>query len=124
MVPLHEDKKRMAPVSTSTPFFSIIVGVYDDSVPLETCLRSVAQQTNGPSSEVLVVDDGSSEIAPEYIRNWSCIYPLTLVRQPHAGISAARNRGIQTSRGLVLVFVDADCKFQPDCLAALCATIT
>jgi len=124
MVSRHEDKERMASVSTTTPFFSIIIGVYDDWMPLDQCLRSLEQQTNGPSFEVIVVDDGSRDVAPEYIRNWTCVYPLTLVRQPHAGVSAARNRGIQISKGLVLVFVDADCRFQPDCLAALGATIT
>src|SRR5271166_13799 len=124
MVSRHEDKERMASVSTTTPFFSIIIGAYDDWMPLDQCLRSLEQQTNGPSFEVIVVDDGSRDVAPEYIRNWTCVYPLTLVRQPHAGVSAARNRGIQISKGLVLVFVDADCRFQPDCLAALGATIT
>src|SRR5271165_3371313 len=114
----------MHPVSTTTSLFSIIIGVYSDWIPLDQCLGSLAQQTNGPTFEVIVVDDGSSDVAPEFIRNWSCVYPLTLVRQSHAGISAARNRGIRVSRGLVLVFVDADCKFHPDCLATLGATIT
>src|SRR5271166_2293322 len=114
----------MHPVSTTTSLFSIIIGVYSDWVPLDQCLGSLAQQTNGSSFEVIVVDDGSTEVAPEFIRHWTCFYPLTLVRQSHAGISAARNRGIRVSRGLVLVFVDADCKFHPDCLATLGATIT
>jgi glycosyltransferase involved in cell wall biosynthesis len=113
----------MATVSTSPLVFSVIIGVYDDWIPLDRCVRSLTQQTNAPSFEVIVVDDGSGDVAPEYIRNWTGVYQLTLIRQSHAGISAARNRGIQASRGLVLVFVDADCKFHPDCLATLAATI-
>ena len=113
----------MDPISTTTPLFSIVIGVYDDWIPLDQCLRSLAQQTNGPSFEVIVVDDGSREAAPEFISYWIRSYPLTVIRQSHTGISAARNRGVQISRGSVLVFVDADCKFQPDCLATLSATV-
>jgi len=111
------------PISTTTPLFSIIIGVYNDWVPLDHCLRSLAQQTNGPSFEVIIVDDGSSEAAPEFIRQWIRCYPLTIVGQPHAGIPSARNRGIQVSRGAVLLFVDADCRTQMGCLAALGTTI-
>jgi glycosyltransferase involved in cell wall biosynthesis len=73
---------------------------------------------------VIIVDDGSSEAAPEFIRRWLNCYPLTIVRQCHAGISVARNRGARICRGTVLVFVDADCKLQVNCLAALASTIT
>jgi glycosyltransferase involved in cell wall biosynthesis len=111
------------PISTTTLLFSIVIGVYNDWVPLDRCLRSLEQQTNGLSFEVIVVDDGSREEAPEFIRRWTRYYPLTLVRQSHAGVSAARNRGAQISKGMVLVFVDADCKFQSDCLASLGPTI-
>jgi len=105
-------------------FFSIVIGVYNDWAPLDRCLQSVAEQTNSPSFELIVVDDGSQEVAPEFIRRWADRYRLTIVRQPHAGISAARNHGIRASKGSVLVFVDADCRFQANCLAALGSAIT
>ncbi|MGA7366554.1 MAG: glycosyltransferase [Candidatus Sulfotelmatobacter sp.] len=50
-------------------------------------------------------------------------YPLTLIRQSHSGIPSARNQGIRASRGTVLLFVDADCRLQTNCLAALSSTI-
>ena len=52
-----------------------------------------------PSFEVIVVDDGSAGPAPDCIRAWSRCYPLVIVRQAHAGVSAARNRGAQISNG-------------------------
>ena len=113
----------MDPISTTTPLFSVVIGVYNDWGPLDQCLRSLAQQIDGPSFEVIVVDDGSREAAPKFISYWTRSYPLTIVRQSHAGIAEARNRGVRTSRGSVLVFVDADCKFQPGCLATLSATV-
>jgi glycosyltransferase involved in cell wall biosynthesis len=109
--------------STTTTLFSIIIAVYNDWAPLDPCLRSLAQQTNGASFEVIIADDGSNEAAPESIRRWGECFPLTIIRHSHAGISTARNRGVQASKGVVLVFVDADCRMQTDCLAALAKTI-
>src|ERR1700680_1740553 len=110
-------------MSTKTPLFSIIIGVYNDWVSLGQCLHSLAQQGNGPRFEVIIVDDGSKEVAPEFICHWIRRYPLTIVRQSHAGISVARNRGVLLSEGSALVFVDADCRLQENCLAALASTI-
>lgn len=105
-----------------SPLFSIIVGVYNDWAMLGGCLQSLAQE-NEPTFEVIVVDDGSREPAPEPIRRWADCYPLTILRENHAGISAARNRGIQIAKGSVLVFVDADSRVQTGCLAALAKTV-
>jgi glycosyltransferase involved in cell wall biosynthesis len=103
--------------------FSIIIAVYNDWRALGDCLDSVTGQKDGPDFEVIVVDDGSSQSAPEAIVKRARRLPLTLVTQSHAGISAARNHGIRVSKGSILLFVDADCRLQPDCLAALSATI-
>jgi len=105
------------------PLFSVIIGTHNDWAPLDSCLASLAQQTDGPSFEVIVVDDGSSEGAPESLRRWGSSYPLMFVRQAHAGVAAARNRGIHISRGSVLIFADSDCKFQTSCLANLACVI-
>jgi glycosyltransferase involved in cell wall biosynthesis len=101
------------------PLFSIIIAVYEDWAPLDQCLRSLAQQNDDVPFEVIIVDDGSTAAAPEFISRWIESYPLTVIQQSHAGISAARNRGVQASNGAILVFTDADCRFQPKCLVAL-----
>ncbi|HEY0704501.1 MAG TPA: glycosyltransferase family 2 protein [Candidatus Acidoferrales bacterium] len=103
----------------SAPFFSVIVAVYNDWPALAGCLESLAQQVNVANFEMLIVDDGSAESAPETVAGWNRVFPTKVIRQEHAGISAARNRGIQESKGSILVFVDADCRMQPNCLAAL-----
>jgi glycosyltransferase involved in cell wall biosynthesis len=90
---------------------------------LKGCLLSLAQQTKNPSFEVIIVDDGSTETAPEFIRSSNNSLPLTLIRQSHAGIPASRNRGIRASRGTVLLFVDADSRLEGNCLEALSSTI-
>jgi glycosyltransferase involved in cell wall biosynthesis len=109
--------------STARPLFSIVIPVYNDWIPLGPCLQSLARQTNAPSFEVILVDDGSTETAPEFIGSSTYGYALTVIRQPRAGIATARNQGIRVSKGTVLLFVDADCRLDADCLAALSARI-
>ncbi len=109
--------------SPAAPLFSIVIPVYNDWEPLAACLQSVACQTNAPDFEVIVVDDGSTEGAPEQIRNPTLNCPFSIVRQPHEGISAARNQGIRIAKGRILLFVDADCRLQTDCLAALASAV-
>src|SRR5208337_1877854 len=106
------------------PAFSIIIPVHNHWTALDSCLDSVTKQTDGPEFEVIVVDDGSHVAAPVEIRQWAGRLPLTLIRQSHAGISAARNRGIQLAKGSILLFVDADCQLQTNCLVALASAIT
>jgi glycosyltransferase involved in cell wall biosynthesis len=103
---------------------STIIAVYNDWAALDGCLQSLTRQADGPDFEVMVIDDGSEEAAPETIRQWTSSLRLTIVRQIHGGIPVARNHGIRISSGEVLLFVDADCRLQAGCLAALSATIS
>lgn len=99
--------------------FSIIIPIYNDWASLHGCLDSVAAQTGTPRLEVILVDDGSRTPAPESIRRFGSSLPVTIAQQPHAGIAAARNLGIQKAMGATLFFTDADCRLDPSCLATL-----
>lgn len=110
---------QTAESSSVDPEFSIVIAVYNDWALLNGCLQALAAQKNAPTFEVIVVDDGSTEPAPNFIREWARSYPLSIVTETHGGIPAARNRGVRASRGAVLVFIDADSRPEPDCLAAL-----
>ena len=104
--------------------FSIIIPVYNDWEALQGCLLSLDQQPANRRFEVVIVDDASRVPAPESIRQFSSCFPLTIARQPHAGIAAARNFGVQNSKGKTLVFTDADCRFDSGCLSLLDETIS
>lgn len=108
-----------SPTSNVPREFSLIIGVWNDWVSLENCLQSLVEQTQAPPFEVIIVDDGSENPAPEVIRQYVRFFPLTIVRQSHIGIAAARNRGILNARAAVLVFTDADCRLHANCLATL-----
>ncbi len=102
---------------------SIIIAVYDDWTPLEQCLRSLAGQRSAPHFEVVIVDDGSHTDLPARLLEDFTACPLRIVRQPHSGISVARNTGIEASAGSLLLFVDADSRLQTDCLRQLLLTV-
>ncbi|MEV0142843.1 bifunctional glycosyltransferase/CDP-glycerol:glycerophosphate glycerophosphotransferase [Streptomyces globisporus] len=92
------------------PLLSVVVPVHNVEVYLEDCLRSVAEQTLD-AIEVVVVDDGStdgsSRIAAEFAARDE---RFRLVRQPNAGLSAARNTGVRHTTPTVpyLAFADSD----------------
>ena len=112
-----------APNLAQIPLFSVLITVYDDWSALAECLRAIGEQVDPPSFEVVVIDDGSSESAPDSVRMWQNSFPLTIIRERHAGIPAARNRGVAESKGEILVFTDADCRFDSKCLSELASFI-
>lgn len=91
-------------------FLSFIVPVYNVERYLEACLRSLLEQDLGPEEyEILCVDDGSTDQSPEILRRMAAAHSnIRVLRQENAGVSAARNNGIQNARGDYLWFVDAD----------------
>lgn len=101
------------------PEFSVVIAVYNDWIPLEECLQSLKEQISSPGFEVIIVDDGSEESAPERLRSGAYPFSFTIIRQAHSGIPSARNHGIRNAKGTVLLFVDADCRLEGNCLAAL-----
>lgn len=99
-------KKQDGRTLASIPFVSVIIPVLNGEATVGSCLTSLLQ-TDYPQErrEVLVIDNGSTDRTAEIVES----LPVTLLRENRPGASAARNRGIETSRGDILVFVDADC---------------
>jgi glycosyltransferase involved in cell wall biosynthesis len=69
---------------------------------------------------MVVIDDGSTDATAELVAGY-CDPRIRLIRQPHAGVSAARNRGIAatTNDADALLFLDADDWLEPDALSRL-----
>jgi glycosyltransferase involved in cell wall biosynthesis len=106
-----------------SPLFSVIIAAYNDWAVLEGCLQSLSVQEGNSKFELIVVDDGSDQPASDSVLRWRDRFPVTVLRQKHQGISTARNFGIQSAKGSILVFVDADCRMFANCLAALEAKV-
>jgi hypothetical protein len=109
-------------ISEAEPILSVVIPVYNGWKLLDGCLATLSQEKE-PSFEVIVVDDGSRETCPQFIRQWAEHVPLQILRQEHEGVSAARNRGIQACKGSLVLFVDADSRVQADCLSNLMSAV-
>ena len=85
------------------PLVSIIIPCYNHGRYLREAIESVWQQAY-PATEVVVVDDGSTDNTEEVAKQCG----VTYLYQENQGLSAARNTGIRNSHGDLLVFLDAD----------------
>ncbi len=93
---------------------SIIIPVYNAGQWLERCLRSVLGQSY-PVIEVIAVNDGSADNSLEILRRIRKEdRRLILIDQENQGVSAARNKGIDSASGEWICFVDADDYVHPD----------
>jgi len=89
----------------SAPLVSIIVPCYNGRDYVSDAIRSALGQTYSPI-EVIVVDDGSTDDSLEVIRAFGD--RVKCLPMPHRGGGAARNAGLEASRGDLIQFLDAD----------------
>ncbi|MDH4232119.1 MAG: glycosyltransferase family 2 protein [Nitrospirota bacterium] len=101
------------------PFVSVIIPVYNGARFIAEAVESVCVQNYEPL-EIIVVDDGSTDDTPMIVRSFQ---DIRYIRQANQGVAAARNTGIENSRGELIAFLDADdywthdkLNIQVDCL--------
>ena len=94
------------------PTVSVIIPVFNDSKSLTASLEAIRCQTY-PNSlmEVLVVDNGSTENIKEATNKFPEVKYLL---EKEKGPAAARNKGVISSSGEVIAFIDSDCLPQSD----------
>lgn len=83
---------------------SVIIPAYNAEKTLPECLAALLSQTHVPD-EIIVVDDGSTDETAKVAQN----YPARLIQQLNQGPASARNAGIRSAEGDILLFTDADC---------------
>jgi O-antigen biosynthesis protein len=94
------------------PKVSVVVACYNGGRTLQPCLDSLGR-LNYPSYQVIVVNDGSTDITAQVASLYKNFHTLS---QTHLGLSAARNAGIFAGDGEVVAFTDADCRADEDWL--------
>ena len=96
---------------------SVVIPVYNRRNNLLLCLAALDRQTYR-DFEVIVADDGSTDLPIEMVSNYLWHFHRRYVWQEHAGVrpGQARNMGSLLAQGSALVFVDADVLLNPTAL--------
>ncbi len=90
---------------------SVIIPVYNRPTMVERAVKSVLNQTLKPH-EIIVVDDGSTDETPRVLAAFGD--QITVLRQEHRGVSAARNAGIRHATGEWIALLDSDDEWLPN----------
>lgn len=95
---------------------SIIIPMYNVEKYLDKCLSSIEKQCDS-SIEVICIDDGSPDSCYQICEKYKeRIENFTLLRQKNAGVSAARNKGLELAAGEWIWFVDPDDWIEDDAI--------
>ena len=106
----------------ATPAVSVIVPTRDRPRALARCLEALDRQRLDAELEVVVVDDGSTDpagVADAVARSARA----RLLRLNGGGPAAARNHGVRSAGGSLILFTDDDCEPEPAWAARLAAAL-
>ncbi len=94
---------------------SVVIPLYNKEKQIAYTLQSVFNQTF-QDFEIVIVDDGSTDGSVAEVEKFAD-RRIRLIHQQNAGVSAARNRGIEEAKGELVAFLDADDEWKPEYLA-------
>jgi len=87
---------------------SIIIPVYNVENYLENCLKSVVSQSYS-NLEIILVDDGTPDGSGAICDQWAKLdNRIQVIHKENAGLSSARNVGLDKATGSYVMFIDSD----------------
>lgn len=98
---------------------SVVIPLFNKSPYITRAIHSILAQTC-QEFEVIVIDDGSTDDGAELVREF-CDPRIHLIQQENRGVSAARNRGVESARADLVAFLDADDEWLPEFLETIMA---
>lgn len=100
-------------MKTNKPYISIVIPVYNAAAVLPGFLDALAQ-SGGDELEILLIDDGSGDESLDVCQSRAeKDARFRVFGQENRGPSAARNLGLDESRGEFVAFLDADDVLEP-----------
>ncbi|MBL4932622.1 glycosyltransferase family 2 protein [Clostridium paridis] len=91
---------------------SVIIPAYNIENYIGRCIDSVLNQTY-ENIEILIINDGSTDNTSKVVKQRTS-EKIRLIEQDNQGVSAARNNGINYSKGEIILFLDADDRIKPN----------
>ncbi len=102
---------------------SVIVPVYNVEAYLERCVESILHQTY-TNFELILINDGSTDSSGQICDHLANQYEnIKVYHIENAGVSNARNMGIQLATGSWVTFIDSDDFVTQDYLATLASAV-
>ncbi|GAB3489945.1 glycosyltransferase family 2 protein [Spirosoma knui] len=108
-------RNRLAQFRTETPLVSIVIPAYNEEASLLNTLSSLASQRLTMPTELLVVNNNSSDRTQAFLDQ--CGVRSVLETQP--GVAYARQAGLLAARGQFVANADSDCLYPPDWVNAI-----
>jgi len=94
--------------AAQSPFFSIIVPVYNVDKYLRGCIESIVNQSF-EELEIICVNDGSQDLSYRILEEYKeRDERVQVIVQPNAGLASARNTGLDSATGKYVLFIDSD----------------
>lgn len=97
---------------------SIVIPLYNKAHTIVNTLSSVFAQTY-MDYEVVIVDDGSTDKSVQVIEEHFDDIRIRIIQQENKGVSVARNRGVDESKGDYVAFLDGDDEWHPEYLQTM-----
>ncbi len=105
---------------SAEPEVSMIMPVHNEAASLDATLASVCAQATDASTEVIVIDDHSTDSSRSIIERWVAQDErVRLLSSPRRGIPQTLNHGLEAARGRYLVRVDGHSIVPPDYVQGL-----
>ncbi|MDB6060733.1 MAG: polysaccharide deacetylase [Verrucomicrobiaceae bacterium] len=111
--------ESFATTAQSTARVSVLIPAFNESKVIATSIEHILQ-SDYRNLEVIVIDDGSSDNTSAVVRESFGNDPrVQLLTLQNSGKARAINAGLQLATGAIVVALDADTQFEPDCIAKL-----
>lgn len=115
----YEPKKSVA-VDSSTPLISVVISARDEDDAIGRIISGTREALSRQSHEIIVVNDGSVDSTAEIARSNGAI---VVSHEGNHGKGVAMKTGAETSRGDIIVFLDADGAHDPHDIPSVIAPI-
>jgi glycosyltransferase involved in cell wall biosynthesis len=104
--------RRPVVAPAEPPVVSIVIPYYRLAEHIKEAVTSALDQTYA-RTEVIVVNDGSTQDRDWILGDLAAHYPIAVISQMNSGLGAARNFGISQARGRFVIPLDADNVLEP-----------
>ena len=116
----HALRPTRAPTESATrPLVTVLIPAFNEAKVIAVAVERILH-SNYPNLDVIVIDDGSSDGTADVVRAAFASEPrVRLLEQPNSGKAHAVNLGLAQAPGEIIVALDADTQFMPDCIDKL-----